>query len=37
MAESVLKTKSYDFALRMIKLYQYLVDEKREFVLSKHY
>ena len=35
MSESVLKTKSYSFALRTVKLYKYLVDEKKEFVLSK--
>jgi four helix bundle protein len=35
MAESILKNKSYHFALRMIKLHKYLVEEKREFVLSK--
>ncbi len=35
MKESVLSTKSYAFALRVIKLYQYMVDERREFVLSK--
>jgi four helix bundle protein len=35
MSESILKTRSYDFALRTIKLYKYLVDEKREYVLSK--
>jgi four helix bundle protein len=33
--ESVLSTKSYAFALRIIKLYQFMVDERREFVLSK--
>ena len=27
--------KSYAFALRIVKLYKYLVEEKREFVLSK--
>lgn len=27
--------KSFKFALRVIKLYKYLTDEKREFVLSK--
>ncbi len=27
--------KSYAFALRTVKLYKYLVEEKREFVLSK--
>ena len=35
MKESVLKTKSYDFALRAIKLQQYLAAEQNEFVLSK--
>jgi|SRR5687768_4451938 four helix bundle protein len=35
MKESVLKTKSYDFALRAIKLQQYLAAEQKEFVLSK--
>ncbi len=27
--------KSFDFALRIIKLYRYLVEEKKEYVLSK--
>ena len=27
--------KSYDFALRIIKLYKYLIEEKKEYVLSK--
>ena len=27
--------KSYALALRMVKLYKYLMDEKKEFVLSK--
>ena len=27
--------KSYALALRMVKLYKYLTEEKREFVLSK--
>lgn len=35
MAESVLRTKSYDFALRIVRVSQTLVSEKREFVLSK--
>jgi four helix bundle protein len=33
--ENIIKNKSYDFALRIVKLYQYLVDEKKEFVLAK--
>lgn len=35
MKENILLTKSYAFALRMVKLYQHLSQEKREFVLSK--
>lgn len=35
VSESILKTKSYSFALRTVKLYQYLVKEKNEYVLSK--
>ncbi|MGI8669300.1 MAG: four helix bundle protein [Aridibacter sp.] len=33
--ENVLKDKSYKFALRIIKLYKYLIEEKKEYVLSK--
>jgi len=33
--ESVLKFKSYHFALRIVSLYKYLVNEKKEFILSK--
>ncbi len=35
MKESILKEKSYQFALRTIKLYKYIVAEKQEYVLSK--
>lgn len=35
MKESVLKEKSYNFALRIVKLYKYIVSEKKEYVLSK--
>jgi len=35
MEGSPLKNKSYLFAIRVVKLSQYLRDEKREFVLSK--
>jgi four helix bundle protein len=35
MSESVLSTKSYAFALRIVKLHRFMVDEHREFVLSK--
>jgi len=32
---SLLKQKSYDFALRIIKFYKYLSDEQKEYILSK--
>ena len=35
MKENVIKTKSFAFALRLIKLYQYLLVEKKEYILSK--
>ena len=35
MIESPIKTKSVDFALRIIKLYKFLTNEKKEFVISK--
>lgn len=34
-SKSVLKDKSYDFALRIVKLSQFLQSEKKEFILSK--
>jgi four helix bundle protein len=33
--EGIAKTKSKLFALRIVKLYRYLREEKKEFVLSK--
>ncbi len=33
--KSIIKDKSFVFAIRIVRLYQYLVDTKREFVLSK--
>ncbi len=35
MKESIVNEKSYKFALRIIKLYKYLIDVKKEYVLSK--
>lgn len=34
-SESIISTKSYAFALEVIKIYKYLYNEKKEFVLSK--
>ena len=33
--KNVVKEKSFAFAIRIVKLYQYLVKEKKEFVMSK--
>ena len=35
MADSVLKQKSFDFAMRIVNAYKELTENKREFVLSK--
>ena len=35
MGNSILRDKSYLFAIRVVKLSQFLVKEKREYVLSK--
>ena len=35
MKENIIKKKSFDFAIRIVKLFQHLQTEKREFVLSK--
>jgi four helix bundle protein len=35
MKESILKQKSFKFAVRIVNLYKHLYDKKREFVLSK--
>ena len=35
MKESIIKNKSFDFAVRVVKLYRFLCETKREFVISK--
>ena len=35
MKENMIKNKSFTFSLRIIKLYKYLVEIKKEYVLSK--
>jgi four helix bundle protein len=35
MKESVLKEKSFNFAIRIVNVYKYLSETKKEFVLSK--
>lgn len=33
--DNIVKDKSYEFALRIIKLYKHLTEKKKEYVLSK--
>lgn len=33
--ENIIEKKSFDFAIRIVKLYKYLCDKKKEYVLSK--
>ncbi len=35
MSENVVLEKSYKFAIRIVKLYKYLTEEKKEYVMSK--
>ncbi len=35
MKQNIIQEKSYAFAIRIVKLYQYLCSEKNEYVLSK--
>ncbi len=35
MGENIILSKTYNFALRIIKLHKFLVDEKKEYTLSK--
>lgn len=35
MRENIVKNKSFEFAVRIVKLYQYVCEQKKEFVLSK--
>ncbi len=35
--ENVVQEKSFAFAVRVVRAYQYLISEKKEFVLSKQF
>ena len=35
MRENLVETKSQEFAVRIIRLYQFLMEEKHEYILSK--
>ena len=34
-SDNVIESKSFEFAIRIIRLYKYLMESKKEFVLSK--
>jgi len=35
MSDSIIKNKSFSFAIRIVKLYKFLLESKKEYVLSK--
>lgn len=35
MKENVIKNKSFEYAIRIVSSYKYLIEKKKEFVLSK--
>ncbi|KAF3983270.1 MAG: four helix bundle protein [Methylococcales symbiont of Hymedesmia sp. n. MRB-2018] len=35
MKENIVKNRSFTFAIRIVRLYQFLVENKKEYVLSK--
>lgn len=35
MSQNIVKEKSYSFALRIVRLYKFLTEEKHEYILSK--
>lgn len=35
MKNNIVRDKSFDFAIRIVKLYQYLNNDKKEFILAK--
>jgi len=35
MIDNIVKIKSFSFAIKIVKLYKYLVETKKEYILSK--
>ncbi len=35
MDENIIENKSFEFAIRIVKLYKFITEEKKEFTLSK--
>jgi four helix bundle protein len=37
MSESIVKTKSFELAVRAVNFYKYIVVEKKEYIISKQF
>ena len=37
MAESIIKDKSFSFSIRVVRLYKYLTEKKKEYIISKQF
>jgi four helix bundle protein len=37
MSKNIVKDKSFAFSIRVVRLYKYLTDKKKEFVMSKQF
>ncbi len=37
MSESIIKTKTFTFAIRVVNLYKILVSDRKEFIMSKQF
>jgi hypothetical protein len=37
MSESIVKNKSFDFAIKIVNIHKILIIDKKEFVMSKNY
>ena len=35
MKENIIKTKSFSFAIRVVNLYKFLIENKKEYIISK--
>jgi four helix bundle protein len=37
MNESIIKDKSFSFSIRIVRLYKYLAEKKKEYIISKQF
>jgi four helix bundle protein len=37
MSKSIIKEKSFKFSIRVVRLYKYLTEKKKEYVMSKQF